>query len=48
MAKEDFTATIERHYRVVRHTWDDREGPLTADGIQLYLGDNFVLARKEG
>ena len=47
MAKEDFAATIERHYRVVRHTWDDREGPLIADGIELYLGDNFVLARRD-
>lgn len=47
MAKGDFTAIIERHYRVLRHTWDDREGPLTVDGTELCLGDNFVLARRD-
>ena len=47
MAKADFSAIIEQHYRVVHHTWDNREGPLTADGVELCLGDNFVLARRE-
>ena len=47
LAKADFAAIVEPHYRVLHHTWDDREGPLAADGIPLCLGDNFVLARKE-
>ena len=47
MAKDDFIATVEPHYRVVHQTWDEREGPLVADGVRLSLGDNFVFARRD-
>ena len=47
MAKADFIATVEPHYGVVYQTLDDREGPITAGGVQLILGDNFVFARRD-
>ena len=47
MAKADFTGTIDPHYRVIYQSWDDREGPLTADGVELCLGDNFVFVRRD-
>src|SRR5262245_3538838 len=47
MAKDDFIGTIVPHYLVVHQTFDDREGPLVADGVRLALGDNFVFARRD-
>lgn len=47
MARDDFIATVEPHYGVLYQTLDDREGPLTADGVPLFLGDNFVLVRRD-
>lgn len=47
MAKADFIGTIDPHYRAIYQSWDNREGPLTADGIELCLGDNFVFARRD-
>lgn len=47
MAKADFTGTIDPHYRTIYQNWDDREGPLTADGVELCLGDNFVFVRRD-
>ncbi len=46
MAKDDFIATVNAHYRVVYHTFDDREGPLIAGGVATAIGDNFVFARR--
>jgi len=48
MAKEDFMATVEPQYGVLYRTVDDREGPLTAGGVPLCLGDNFVFGRRPG
>ena len=47
MAKTDFTGMLDPHYRVIYQSWDDREGPLTADGLELCLGDNFVFVRRD-
>jgi putative methyltransferase (TIGR04325 family) len=47
MAKADFIGMIEPHYRAIYQSWDNREGPLTADGVELCLGDNFVFARRD-
>jgi putative methyltransferase (TIGR04325 family) len=47
MAKADFIGTIEPRYRAIYQSWDNREGPLTADGVELCLGDNFVFARRD-
>ncbi len=47
MARADFIDTIDPHYRTAYQSWDDREGPLTADGVELCLGDNFVFARRD-
>lgn len=47
MAKVDFTGTIDPHYRAIYRSWDAREGPLTADGVELCLGDNFVFVRRD-
>lgn len=47
MAKADFTGTIDPHYRAIYQSWDNREGPLTADGVELCLGDNFVFVRRD-
>lgn len=47
MAQHDFIATVDPFYRIVGHTWDDREGPLVADGVNLCLGDNFVFTRRD-
>jgi putative methyltransferase (TIGR04325 family) len=47
MAKADFIGTIDPHYRAIYQSWDNREGPLTADGIELCLGDNFVFVRRD-
>jgi putative methyltransferase (TIGR04325 family) len=48
MAKDDFIATVQPDYGVLYRTVDDREGPLTAGGVSLCLGDNFVFARRPG
>lgn len=47
MAKADFIGTIEPRYRAIYQSWDNREGPLTANGVELCLGDNFVFARRD-
>jgi len=46
-AQHEFVATVDPLYGIVAHTWDDREGPLMADGVKLCLGDNFVFARRD-
>jgi putative methyltransferase (TIGR04325 family) len=47
MAKADFLGTIDRQYRPLYQSWDSREGPLIADGVELCLGDNFVFGRRD-
>jgi putative methyltransferase (TIGR04325 family) len=47
MAEQDFIAALNPLYRAVVHSLDDREGPLTADGVNLCLGENFVFRRRD-
>jgi putative methyltransferase (TIGR04325 family) len=47
IAQQDFVSSVDRFYRIVAHTRDDREGPLVVEDVSLCLGDNFIFARRD-